>query len=85
MNNPSNGRPRGPPSGAFSNAGPRPPPVNVNGGLQTPGSTPGSALSRAEKFEDEKRRIIESAFVKKDPDGAGIDLGELRIYNDIIY
>ena len=71
MNNPSAGRPRGPPGGLVGVGG-RPPPVNVNGGLQTPGSTPGSAISRAEKFEDEKRRIIESAFSKKEPDGSGI-------------
>ena len=29
-----------------------------------------SGMSRAEKFEDEKRRIVESCFGKKDPDGA---------------
>jgi len=28
-------------------------------------------MSRAEKFEDEKRRIIESCFGKKEPDGSG--------------
>jgi hypothetical protein len=30
----------------------------------------GSAITRAEKFEDEKRRIIESCFGKKDEDGS---------------
>jgi len=30
----------------------------------------GPQMSRAEKFEDEKRRIIESCFGKKEPDGA---------------
>lgn len=29
-----------------------------------------SGMSRAERFEDEKRRIIESCFGKKDPDGS---------------
>lgn len=33
-----------------------------------PGPAPGP--SRAERFEDEKRRIIESCFHKKDPDGS---------------
>jgi hypothetical protein len=29
-----------------------------------------TGMSRAERFEDEKRRIIESCFAKVDPDGA---------------
>lgn len=29
-----------------------------------------NAMNRAEKFEDEKRRIVDSCFSKKDPDGA---------------
>ncbi len=29
-----------------------------------------NAMSRAEKFEDEKRRIIDSCFGKKDEDGS---------------
>lgn len=33
-------------------------------------NAPGPQMSRAEKFEDEKRRIIESCFGKKDSDGA---------------
>ena len=32
---------------------------------------PGSEMSRAEIFEDEKKRIIESCFNKKEPDGSG--------------
>lgn len=28
-------------------------------------------MSRAERFEDEKRRIIESCFSKRDEDGSG--------------
>lgn len=31
---------------------------------------PGDGVSRAEKFEDEKRRIVQSCFSKKDSDGA---------------
>lgn len=30
----------------------------------------GTQMSRAEKFEDEKRRIIETCFGKKEPDGS---------------
>lgn len=33
------------------------------------GANAGNVMSRAEKFEDEKRRIIESCFAKKGPDG----------------
>lgn len=50
------------------------------GGASAPGASgalPG--MSRAEKFEDEKRRIIRSCFSKTDDDGSGmsrsIDLG----------
>jgi len=40
-------------------------------GVQTgvDGANAGNTMSRAEKFEDEKRRIIESCFAKKGPDG----------------
>ncbi|KND88601.1 Exocyst complex component 1 [Tolypocladium ophioglossoides CBS 100239] len=34
------------------------------------GAGPGAAASRAERFEDEKRRIIDSCFNKKDTDGS---------------
>lgn len=34
------------------------------------GAAPGAGASRAERFEDEKRRIIETCFNKKDPDGS---------------
>jgi hypothetical protein len=39
----------------------------VQNGLD--GANAGNFMSRAEKFEDEKRRIIESCFAKKGPDG----------------
>lgn len=35
------------------------------------GAGPPSAAGRAERFEDEKRRIIDSCFYKKDVDGSG--------------
>jgi hypothetical protein len=38
-----------------------------NGGFAGPGE---ATMSRAEKFEDEKRRIIQSCFSKKDSDGS---------------
>jgi exocyst complex component 1 len=34
------------------------------------GNTGNGSMSRAEKFEDEKRRIIESCFSKKGEDGS---------------
>lgn len=34
------------------------------------GAGPGPAATRAERFEDEKRRLIESCFSKKDTDGS---------------
>ncbi|KPM34752.1 hypothetical protein AK830_g11832 [Neonectria ditissima] len=34
------------------------------------GGGPGAAVNRAERFEDEKRRIVESCFNKKDVDGS---------------
>ncbi|KAL9115207.1 MAG: hypothetical protein Q9227_001001 [Pyrenula ochraceoflavens] len=41
-------------------------------------------MNRAEKFEDEKRRIIESCFSKKDPDGSQIEsyITHIRITED---
>lgn len=38
-----------------------------NGGAAMPG---GREMSRAERFEEEKRRIVESCFSKKDVDGS---------------
>lgn len=31
-----------------------------------------TTMSRAEKFEDEKRRLIRSCFSKRDPDGSSM-------------
>ena len=58
---------RGPPPGSTAEGSGRPPPIAVNGIPHAPIN----AMSRAEKFEDEKRRIIESCFGKKEPDGSG--------------
>ncbi|TGO19637.1 hypothetical protein BTUL_0003g00910 [Botrytis tulipae] len=46
-----------------------------------------SGMSRAERFEDEKRRIIESCFGKKDPDGSLLEsyITHIRIIEDAAY
>lgn len=61
-------RPRGPPPGDMPppHRGPRRVGDPRNGGLAGPGD---ASMSRAEKFEDEKRRITQSCFSKKDSDG----------------
>lgn len=58
-------RPRGPPPGDM------PPPHREPRRVGDPRSGgPGDAsLSRAEKFEDEKKRITQSCFAKKESDG----------------
>ncbi|RAL67713.1 hypothetical protein DID88_008451 [Monilinia fructigena] len=49
-----------------------------------PGGVNGSGMSRAERFEDEKRRIIDSCFGKKDPDGSLLEsyITHIRIIED---
>ncbi|XHF98028.1 hypothetical protein AWENTII_001598 [Aspergillus wentii] len=60
-------RPRGPPpSDMPTHREPRRGADGRNGGLAGPGD---GSMSRAEKFEDEKRRIMQSCFSKKDTDG----------------
>lgn len=59
---------RGPPNGSPAGQQLRAAPEARNGGSASAGAT----MSRAEKFEDEKRRIIESCFGKKEPDGSGM-------------
>lgn len=46
--------------------------VSTNGVSRTAETvmSPGALMSRAEKFEDEKRRIIENCFGKKEIDGS---------------
>ncbi|KAA8572736.1 hypothetical protein EYC84_003321 [Monilinia fructicola] len=52
-----------------------------------PGGVNGSGMSRAERFEDEKRRIIDSCFGKKDPDGSLLEsyITHIRIIEDAAY
>lgn len=61
-------RPRGPPSGDLPppQRDPRRGADGRNGGMPAPAD---SSMSRAEKFEDEKKRIIQSCFARKDNDG----------------
>ncbi|KAL8980144.1 MAG: hypothetical protein Q9205_004692 [Flavoplaca limonia] len=77
------------------NGSPRPPPLQQNGssatsaGLLPPGAAgvPKTTMSRAEKFEDEKRRIIESCFSKRDADGSVNEsyITHIRILEDAAY
>lgn len=55
--------------------------VNTNASVSTDGMT------RAQRFEDEKRRIIESCFAKKDPDGSQIEsyITHIQITEDALY
>lgn len=39
----------------------------------------GREMSRAERFEEEKRRIVDSCFLKKDVEGAGMEDLPLRV------
>lgn len=57
-------RVRGPASGPPSVLGSRPSQESRNAGAGP------VVMSRAERFEDEKRRIIDSCFGKKDADGS---------------
>ncbi|KAL8803419.1 MAG: hypothetical protein Q9223_006317 [Gallowayella weberi] len=78
-----------------SNGPPRPPQNHQNasggapGGLYSPPAVggPKSAMSRAEKFEDEKRRIIESCFSKRDADGSVTEsyITHIRVVEDAAY
>ncbi|KAL8710745.1 MAG: hypothetical protein Q9220_004763 [cf. Caloplaca sp. 1 TL-2023] len=67
-----------------------------NGSLNVPskvspnhpnGVPPRATMSRAEKFEDEKKRIIESCFSKKDADGSVTEsyITHIRIVEDAAY
>ncbi|KAF8866847.1 hypothetical protein BDZ45DRAFT_577778 [Acephala macrosclerotiorum] len=51
------------------------------------GANANSTMSRAEKFEDEKRRIIDSCFAKKDEDGSLLEsyITHIRIIEDAAY
>lgn len=70
QNDPSS-RPRGPPNGASVGSNVRA--GGPGGEIRNGGpSAPGPSMTRAEKFEDEKRRIIESCFGKKEADGSSM-------------
>lgn len=43
---------------------------NGSGGIHDSIDSGNSGMSRAERFEDEKRRIVDSCFGKKDEDGS---------------
>lgn len=66
--NDSSQRTRGPPNGSSAGSNTRSALENRNGGPHAAGLS----MTRAEKFEDEKRRIIESCFGKKEADGTGM-------------
>lgn len=66
----SSQRSRGPSNGALASQNPRPGLENRTGGSRTAGPS----MTRAEKFEDEKNRIIESCFGKKEADGSSMSV-----------
>lgn len=66
--NESSPRTRGPPNGVPGGPSTRSALENRNGGPHTAGPS----MTRAEKFEDEKRRIVESCFGKKEADGSSM-------------
>ncbi|CAO1605357.1 hypothetical protein XANCAGTX0491_008876 [Xanthoria calcicola] len=82
-------------NGHSNNGPPRPPLAQQNGTGGAPGglfppaasAVPKTTMSRAEKFEDEKRRIIESCFSKRDADGSVNEsyITHIRIVEDAAY
>ncbi|KAL2821347.1 exocyst complex component Sec3-domain-containing protein [Aspergillus cavernicola] len=77
-------RSRGPPGETPPQRDPRRGADSRNGGFAGPGDT---TASRAEKFEDEKQRIIQSSFAKKDSDGSLVEsyITHVRIIEDGAY
>ena len=71
--NDSSPRSRGPPNGSKPGPNVRPTQEVRNGGPPNPSVH----MTRAEKFEDEKRRIIESCFGKKEADGSSMQNSRL--------
>ncbi|KAL3463416.1 exocyst complex component Sec3-domain-containing protein [Aspergillus heterothallicus] len=80
----SRDRSRGPRGETPPQRDPRRAPDSRNGGSVGSGD---AAASRAEKFEDEKRRIIQSCFSKKDSDGSLVEsyITHVRIIEDGAY
>ncbi|KAF2675471.1 hypothetical protein BT63DRAFT_436359 [Microthyrium microscopicum] len=78
-----NGRPYGLPSGPASGMRPgiRPPPISSPASQPLP---PASQMTRAEKFADDKRKIILSCFAKTEPDGQPAEsyITHIRITED---
>ena len=65
-------RPRPPPNGSVTNFGAESNTMlgsNVTSPALSPPPNRAGVMSRAEKFEDEKRRIIDSCFAKQDESG----------------
>src|SRR5258708_3216666 len=59
--------------------------MQTNGtGVRTTGDSWSDGMSRAERFEEEKRRIIASCFSKKDVDGSLLEsyITHIRITED---
>ncbi|KAL8869227.1 MAG: hypothetical protein Q9174_004428, partial [Haloplaca sp. 1 TL-2023] len=82
------GRIRDPPNGTM-NGPQRPPRVQENGAVRgaSGSSVPRSELQGAERFEDEKKRIIESCFSKKDAEGSFTEtyITHIKIDEDAAY
>ncbi|PWY95552.1 hypothetical protein BO94DRAFT_562244 [Aspergillus sclerotioniger CBS 115572] len=81
----SRDRMRGPPPGEVPpQRDPRRAGDGRNGGIAGPGD---GTMSRAEKFEDEKRRIMHSCFGKKDSDASLVEsyITHVRILEDAAY
>ncbi|CAG8976136.1 hypothetical protein HYALB_00002417 [Hymenoscyphus albidus] len=61
----------------------------MDGSMNGPGGVNGASngMSRAERFEDEKRRIIDTCFGKKDEDGSLLEsyITHIRITEDAAY
>ncbi|KAI9891900.1 MAG: hypothetical protein M1814_002285 [Vezdaea aestivalis] len=76
-NSEASDRPRRPP-------GPPDRPTATNGIGPSSNGTQATPAGRAEKFEDEKRRIIDSCFNKKDPTGAFLEsyITHIRVTED---
>ena len=75
-------RPRGPPALVTGGLNPRAAQDNRNGISTTTGivssagasRSAGPPMTRAEKFEDEKKRIVESCFGKREADGSSMPM-----------
>ncbi|KAL9609703.1 MAG: hypothetical protein Q9167_005553 [Letrouitia subvulpina] len=80
---------RGPPNGVMGGPGrPMQDHRNISGpGGGSTSHNPTASMSRAERFEDEKRRIMESCFSKKDPDGSISEsyITHIRVVEDAAY